>query len=165
MCWWALFRDGSRRAWHHQASAILTREAFRAAPIRSGFRNKLPKDCNLAAEELYIGNVCGFGATTCDAANYTLKLNTGVVDPALGASYIQFAMQGLRHQQSQERRLDGRSRDRFTYYKLVDSAVDSPKDKDKDKIRTGTSGVSLTASMRRCGVASRWVRKKRRRLG
>ena len=49
--------------------------------------------------KLYIGNVRGFGAMTCDAANYTVKLNTGTVDPVLGTSYIQFAMQGLRHQQ------------------------------------------------------------------
>ena len=120
-------RDGHG---HHQASAILTKEAFRAAAdpnrfpeqIREGLQPWQPK-------KLYIGNVCGFGASTCDAANYTVRLNTGKEDPALGESYVQFAIEGLRHQQSQA--LGGVSvpkGDRFAHYKLVDSVVESPKD-------------------------------------
>ena len=122
-------RDGHG---HHQASAILTKEAFRAAAdpnrfpeqIREGLQPWQPK-------KLYIGNVCGFGASTCDAANYTVRLNTGKEDPLLGESYVQFAIEGLRHQQSQA--LGGVSipkGDRFAYYKLVDSVVESPKDRD-----------------------------------
>src|SRR5208282_1650048 len=122
-------RDGHG---HHQASAILTKEAFRAAAdpnrfpeqIREGLQPWQPK-------KLYIGNVCGFGASTCDAANYTVKLNTGKEDPVLGESYVQFAIEGLRHQQSQA--LGGVSvpkGDRFAHYKLVDSAVESPKGSD-----------------------------------
>jgi LmbE family N-acetylglucosaminyl deacetylase len=129
-------RDGHG---HHQASAILTKEAFRTA----GDPNRFPEQLKEGLEpwqpkKLYIGNVCGFGANTCDPANYTLRLNTGTVDPVLGASYIQFAMQGLRHQQSQ-----GAANwtvdpgDRFTYYRLVDSVVESPKDKGKDKDKDG----------------------------
>src|SRR6204780_3965746 len=68
-------RDGHG---HHQVSAILTKEAFRAAAdpnrfpeqIREGLRPWQPK-------KLYVGNVCGFGAAACDSANYTVKLNTG----------------------------------------------------------------------------------------
>jgi len=122
-------RDGHG---HHQASAILTKEAFRAASDPKRFPEQIAEGLEpWQPKKLYIGNVCGFGAMTCDAANYTLRLNTGVVDPVLGASYIQFAMQGLRHQQSQ-----GAASwtvdpgDRFTFYKLVDSVVESPKDKD-----------------------------------
>ncbi len=64
-------------------------------------------------------------------ANYTVRLNTGVVDPLLGTSYIQFALQGLRHQESQGvGSFTVPPGDRFTFYKLVDSVVDSPKDKD-----------------------------------
>jgi LmbE family N-acetylglucosaminyl deacetylase len=122
-------RDGHG---HHQASAILTKEAFRAAAdpnrfpeqIKEGLRPWQPK-------KLYIGNVCGFGASSCDAGNYTVKLNTGKEDPLLGESYVQFAIEGLRHQESQA--LGGVSipkGDRFAYYKLVDSVVESPKDKD-----------------------------------
>ena len=75
--------------------------------------------------------MCGFGASSCDAGNYTVKLNTGKEDPLLGESYVQFAVEGLRHQRSQA--LGGVSipkGDRFAYYKLADSVVASPKDKD-----------------------------------
>src|SRR3982074_242322 len=122
-------RDGHG---HHQASAILTKEAFRAAADPKRFPEQLKDGLEpWQPKKLYIGNVCGFGAATCDAANYTLRVNTGVKDAGLGTSYVQFAMQGLRHQQSQGAANwtidDG---DRFTYYKLVDSVVESPKDKD-----------------------------------
>jgi len=122
-------RDGHG---HHQASAILTKEAFRAAGDPKRFPEQMAEGLEpWQPKKLYIGNVCGFGAMTCDAANYTLRLNTGVVDPVLGASYIQFAMEGLRHQQSQgAANWTVEPGDRFTYYKLVDSVVDSPKDKD-----------------------------------
>jgi len=122
-------RDGHG---HHQASAILTREAFRAAADPNRFPEQLKEGLEpWQPKKLYIGNVCGFGAMTCDAANYTLRLNTGAVDPLLATSYIQFAMQGLRHQQSQgAANWTVEPGDRYTFYKLVDSVVESPKDKD-----------------------------------
>ena len=122
-------RDGHG---HHQASAILTKEAFRAAADPKRFPEQIADGLEpWQPKKLYIGNVCGFGATTCDAANYTLRLNTGVVDPVLGASFVQFALQGLRHQESQGvGSFTVPSGDRFTYYKLVDSVMESPKDKD-----------------------------------
>jgi LmbE family N-acetylglucosaminyl deacetylase len=122
-------RDGHG---HHQASAILTKEAFRAAADPNRFPEQIKEGLQpWQPKKLYIGNVCGFGASTCDAANYTVKLNTGKEDPLLGMSYVQFAVEGLRHQRSQA--LGGVSvpkGDRFAYYKLIDSVVDSPKDKD-----------------------------------
>src|SRR5580704_17200296 len=122
-------RDGHG---HHQASAILTKEAFRAAADPNRFPEQIREGLQpWQAKKLYIGNVCGFGAPTCDAANYTVKLNTGQEDPLLGMSYVQFAMEGLRHQESQG--LAGVSvpkGDRFAFYKLVDSVIESPKDKD-----------------------------------
>ena len=122
-------RDGHG---HHQASAMLTVEAFRAAADPKRFPEQIAEGLQpWQAKKLYRGNVCGFNAPTCDAASYSVRLNTGVKDPVLGTSYIQFAMKGLRHQQSQGAANwtidDG---DRFTYYKLVDSVVDSPKDSD-----------------------------------
>ncbi len=122
-------RDGHG---HHQASAILTQEAFRAAADPTKFPEQIAAGLQpWQPKKLYIGNVCSFGAQTCDADKYTLKLNTGKVDPVLGMSYVQFALKGLRHQQSQGLGAvsvpDG---DRFTFYKLVDSVLDSPKDKD-----------------------------------
>jgi LmbE family N-acetylglucosaminyl deacetylase len=122
-------RDGHG---HHQASTILTREAFRAAADPRQFPGQIAAGLDpWQPKKLYIGNVCGFGSNTCDAANYTLRLNTGVVDAALGTSYVQFALQGLRHQESQGvGSFTVPPGDRFTFYKLVDSVVDSPKDKD-----------------------------------
>jgi LmbE family N-acetylglucosaminyl deacetylase len=122
-------RDGHG---HHQASAILTKEAFRAAADPNRFPEQITEGLQpWQPKKLYIGNVCGFGASTCDPANYTVKLNTGKEDPLLGMSYVQFAVEGLRHQESQA--LGGVSvpkGDRFAFYKLVDSVVDSPKDKE-----------------------------------
>ncbi len=122
-------RDGHG---HHQASAILTKEAFRAAADPNRFPEQLKEGLKpWQPKKLYIGNVCGFGASTCDAANYTVRLNTGKEDPLLGESYVQFAIEGLRHQRSQA--LGGISipkGDRFAHYKLVDSVFESPKDKD-----------------------------------
>ena len=122
-------RDGHG---HHQASAILTKEAFRAAADPKRFPEQIAEGLQpWQAKKLYSGNVCGFFSNTCDAANYTVRLNTGVNDPVLGTSYIQFAMKGLRHQLSQgSGAWTVEPGDRFTYYKLLDSVVDSPKDKD-----------------------------------
>jgi LmbE family N-acetylglucosaminyl deacetylase len=122
-------RDGHG---HHQASAILTREAFRAAANPNRFPEQIKEGLDpWQPKKLYIGNVCGFGASTCDAANYTVKLNTGKEDPVLGTSYVQFALKGLRHQESQGvGSFTVPPGDRFTFYKLVDSVVDSTKDKD-----------------------------------
>jgi LmbE family N-acetylglucosaminyl deacetylase len=125
-------RDGHG---HHQASAILTKEAFRAAADPSKFPEQIQQGLEpWQTKKLYVGNVCGFGATSCPAENYTVRLNTGIVNPALGMSYAQFAMEGLRHQLSQG--AGGWSvepGDRFTYYKLVDSVLAAPAtDTDKD---------------------------------
>ncbi len=122
-------RDGHG---HHQASSILTREAFRAAADPKRFPEQIAEGLlPWQARKLYVGNVCGFMAATCAAENYTIRLNTGTVDSALGMSYIQFAMEGLRHQLSQG--AGGWSvepGDRFTHYKLVESVLPPTTDKD-----------------------------------
>jgi LmbE family N-acetylglucosaminyl deacetylase len=122
-------RDGHG---HHQASAILTKEAFRAAADPKRFPEQIKEGLQpWQAMKLYSGNVCGFGGSTCPAENYTIRLNTGHVNPLLGMSYIQFALEGLRHQLSQG--AGGWSvepGDRYTYYKLVDSVLPPTTDKD-----------------------------------
>jgi LmbE family N-acetylglucosaminyl deacetylase len=140
-------RDGHG---HHQASAILTREAFRAAAdpkrfpeqIAQGFEPWQPK-------KLYIGNVCGFGAMTCPDADWTIKLNTGEYNAELGKSYIQFSMEGLRHQLSQgAANWTVDAGDRFTFYKLADSVIPSTTGKDGhektffDGLDTSLSGLA-----------------------
>jgi LmbE family N-acetylglucosaminyl deacetylase len=113
-------RDGHG---HHQASAILTREAFRAAADPARFPEQLHEGLvPWQAKKVYTGIVCGFGVQVCPEA--TVKLNTGVADPLLGMSYIQFAMEGLRHQLSQGAGAwTVEPGDRFTFYKLADSVV------------------------------------------
>jgi len=122
-------RDGHG---HHQASSILAKEAFRAAADPKRFPEQVAAGLlPWQAKKFYIGNVCGFGAMTCPDADWTLKLNTGERNADLGTGYIQFAMQGLRHQMSQ-----GAANwtidpgDRFTFYRLVDSVVPSTVGKD-----------------------------------
>jgi LmbE family N-acetylglucosaminyl deacetylase len=122
-------RDGHG---HHQASSILAKEAFRAAADPKRFPEQIAAGLQpWQAKKFYIGNVCGFGAMTCPDADWTLKLNTGERNPDLGMGYIQFAMQGLRHQMSQ-----GAANwtidpgDRFTFYRLVDSVIPSTLGKD-----------------------------------
>lgn len=121
-------RDGHG---NHQASAILTKEAFRAAADPKRYPEQIAQGLEpWQAKKLYIGNVCGFGAMTCPDENWTVKLNTGEYSPGLGMSYAQFAMEGLRHQLSQG--AGGWSLepgDRFTFYKLVDSVIPPTLDK------------------------------------
>ncbi len=122
-------RDGHG---HHQASSILTREAFRAAADPKRFSEQIAQGLvPWQAKKLYIGNVCGFGAMTCEDTKWTVKLNTGETAPDLGGSYIQFAMQGLRHQLSQgAANWNVEPGDRFTFYKLMDSVEPAKLDKD-----------------------------------
>ena len=97
-------------------------------------RNRFPEQLKEGLQpwqpkKLYIGNVCGFGATTCADENYTIKLNTGEEDPVLGMSYSQFAIEGLRHQESQglgDLKLP--TGPRFAFYKLIDSVLPNAKD-------------------------------------
>ena len=122
-------RDGHG---HHQASAILTKEAFRAAADPNRFPEQIKEGLlPWQAKKLYIGNVCRFFAQTCPDQDYTIKLNTGEEDPLLGMSYAQFAIEGLKHQQSQG--LGGISAPagpRYTFYKLIDSLLPPTTDKD-----------------------------------
>ncbi|HUI58874.1 MAG TPA: PIG-L family deacetylase, partial [Steroidobacteraceae bacterium] len=71
-------RDGHG---HHQAAAILTRQAFRAAADPNAFPEQIA--AGLApwqAKKLYVDNVG-------KAEGYTLALDPAVTDPALGMSY------------------------------------------------------------------------------
>src|SRR6266516_132095 len=115
-------RDGHG---HHQASAILTQEAFRAAADPNRFPEQIKEGLQpWQPKKLYTGNVCGFGATSCADENYTIQLNTGEEDPVLGMSYVQFAVEGLKHQQSQGLGdIKVPSGPRYAFYKLVDSVV------------------------------------------
>jgi LmbE family N-acetylglucosaminyl deacetylase len=137
-------RDGHG---HHQASSILAQEAYKAAADPNRFPEQIQEGLQpWQAKKLYIGNVCGFGSSSCADENYTVKLNTGQVDPTLGKSYIAFALDGLRHQLSQG--AGGwtvEPGDRWTFYKLASSLVPSAQgghEKDFfDGINTSLTGL------------------------
>jgi len=143
-------RDGHG---HHQASSILAREAFRAAADPNRFPDQIKEGLlPWQAKKLYIGNVCGFGASSCPGENYTVRLNTGEMNPALGMSYVQFSVnEGLRHQLSQGAggwSIDGGAH--YAFYKLVDSVL--PPDTDKEgHERDFFDGIDTTLP----GLASR----------
>ena len=112
--------QGSSRDGHgnHQASGILTREAFRAAADPTRFPDQIREGLEpWQAKKLYMDNV---------RANeeWNVELETSQVDPLLGESYVQFAWKGLQHQLSQGagnwHLTEGR---RTSYYKLIDSVL------------------------------------------
>jgi len=158
-------RDGHG---HHQASSILAKEAFRAAADPKRFAEQIAEGLRpWQAKKFYIGNVCGFGAMTCPDADWTLRLNTGAKSDALGMSYAQFAMKGLRHQMSQGAANwtldDG---DRFTFYRLVDSVLPSTLGKDGheksffdgiDTSLTGQAPQDMAELRRQLSEVEKWV--------
>ncbi len=112
-------RDGHG---NHQASGIITREAFRAAADPTKFPEQIREGLKpWQAKKLYVGM---FRRTT---EPYTVALDTNVQDPLLGTSYAQFALEGLKHQESQGvGNWTVAPGPRFTYYQLVDSVLPVP---------------------------------------
>jgi LmbE family N-acetylglucosaminyl deacetylase len=119
-------RDGHA---HHQASALLTVEAFHAAGDLGKFPEQIKEGLQpWQPKKLYVGNPPRMfsGGNVADE-DYTVKLNTGEYTPILGMSYTQFALEGLAHQTSQG---TGGIRvppgPRYTYYKLTNSTLPKP---------------------------------------
>jgi LmbE family N-acetylglucosaminyl deacetylase len=112
--------QGNSRDGHgnHQASGILTREAFRTAADPKRFPEQIREGLQpWQAKKLYMDNVR-------NNEDWNVELETSQVDPVLGMSYVQLAFKGLQHQLSQGAgtwRLDDRRR--TSYYKLIDSAM------------------------------------------
>jgi LmbE family N-acetylglucosaminyl deacetylase len=141
-------RDGHG---HHQASAILTVEAFRAA----GDPNKFPEQLKEGllpwqAKKLYVGNPPGMFQRNVAEQDYSVKLNIGEYSPLLGMSYTQFALEGLSHQTSQG---TGGIRvppgPRYTYYQLRDSILPKSAAAHEAELTDGmdTSIVGLAARL------------------
>ena len=111
--------QGSPRDGHgnHQASGILTREAFRAAADPARFPEQIRDGLQpWQAKKLYMDNVRA-------NEDWTIKLETSQYDPLLGETYVQFAWKGLKHQLSQGAGAWNLPEGpRFTYYKLIDSS-------------------------------------------
>jgi len=77
------------------------------------------------AKKFYFDNVCPFRSNECAPENYTVKLSTGEKDPLLRMTYIQFAMEGLRHQLSQGRADGHRRWAALRLLPIVDSVLPS----------------------------------------
>src|SRR5664279_3474407 len=112
--------QGNSRDGHgnHQASGILTREAFRAAADAARFPEQIREGLQpWQAEKLYMDNVRG-------TEDWTVELETSQLDPLLGETYVQFAWKGLKHQLSQGAGAWTVPESRRTsYYKLIDSVL------------------------------------------
>ena len=133
-------RDGHG---HHQASGILTREAFRAAADPARFPEQIREGLQpWQAKKLYMDNVRA-------NEDWTVQLETSQNDPLLGETYVQFAWKGLKHQLSQGAGSwtlpEGR---RTSFYKLIDSvlpkqpAVDAHESDFFDGIDTSLPGLA-----------------------
>ncbi|HSM88055.1 MAG TPA: PIG-L family deacetylase, partial [Candidatus Limnocylindrales bacterium] len=125
-------RDGHG---NHEASGILTREAFRAAGDPTRFPEQIKEGLlPWQPQKLYLGNPPRmFSGLKVADEDYTVKLDTGEYSPLLGMSYVQFALEGLAHQTSQG---TGGIRvppgHRYTYYKLMDSTLPKPAGHEED---------------------------------
>ena len=86
--------QGASRDGHgnHQASGILTREAFHAAADPTRFPEQIREGLQpWQAKKLYMDNVHS-------DEDWTIKLETSQNDPLLGESYVKFGFKGLQHQ-------------------------------------------------------------------
>jgi len=136
-------RDGHG---HHEASGILAREAFHAAADPRRFPEQLREGLlPWQARKLYVDN-----ARPPEASDVQLKTDT--VDPLLGTSYAQFAMEGLRHQLSQgagQWRLS--SGPHVSYYRLAEVAAAPVKTQLTEKDLFDGIDVTLTGLAARLG--------------
>ncbi|HWR37246.1 MAG TPA: PIG-L family deacetylase [Clostridia bacterium] len=145
-------RDGHG---HHEAAGILSREAFDAAGDPKRFPEQISEGLRpWQAKKLYVDNVR-------ESEDWTVRFDTGEMSPALGMSYRQFAMQGLRHQLSQGadawRATAG---PHMTFYKLVASTLPSTTGPDGherdlfDGIDTSVKGLASAAGPEAARVAN-----------
>ena len=145
--------SGTKRDGHgnHEASGVLTLEAFRAAADPNRFPEQIKEGLlPWQAKKLYLGNPPGqFQRGAVADEDYTVKLNIGEYSPLLGMSYTQFALEGLAHQTSQG---TGGIRvppgPRYAYYKLTDSTLPKPASHEADFLDgIDTSLVGLAARL------------------
>jgi LmbE family N-acetylglucosaminyl deacetylase len=145
--------SGTKRDGHgnHEASGVLTLEAFRAAADPNKFPEQIKEGLlPWQAKKLYLGNPPRmFQGGNVSDEDYTVKINIGEYSSLLGMSYTQFALEGLAHQTSQG---TGGIRvppgPRYTYYKLTDSTLPKPTGHEADFFDgMDTSLVGLAARL------------------
>ena len=142
-------RDGHG---HHQASGVLTLEAFRAAGDPTRFPEHLAEGLQpWQPKKLYINRSRWRRSDTETADTPVLKINTGEYNALLGLSYAQIARQGLSYQRSQgvgqTRASKGAS---FTELQLIDTTLSDqskPEDSLFDGLDTTIMGMARLANI------------------
>jgi len=127
-------RDGHGQ---HQVAGILTREAWTAA----GDPTRFPEQ--IAAGLQPWTPLKLYRRTFFDPQNATLEVQTGTLDPLLGRSYHQLAMDGRSHHRSQDFGSPQSPGPRSTHLLLVDTRVASS---DSDPLMTGVDTTLATLS-------------------
>jgi len=138
MRWQGNVRDGHG---HHQASALLAREAFRAAADASQFPEQVAAGLRpWQAQKLYMDWL-----TADQEAN--VEIDAGEYDPTLGSSYAELGARGLQLQRSQVQRVHARMGPAIYRFQLVDSVGERPIREDSifDGLDTSLTGLARFA--------------------
>jgi LmbE family N-acetylglucosaminyl deacetylase len=142
---------------HHQASGLLTLEAYRAAADSSRFPEQIKEGLRpWQARKLYIRSFDG-GASPREflPSLSTLSINTGEYDPLLGCSYYEIAARGRSQHRSQDQGTIEARGPRFSRLRLIDSKLGPIKDERDifEGIDTSIEGIAAYAG--RAGDALR----------
>src|SRR5436853_230059 len=131
---------------HHQATGILTPEAYRAAADPSRFPEQIKEGLHpWQAKKLYVRVPLREELPKGqEPPQTTLAINVGQFDPLLGRSYYEIAMQGRSQHRSQDQGALERRGPQHSRLRLVDTTLGQPAD-DKDlfdKINVQLTGIA-----------------------
>jgi LmbE family N-acetylglucosaminyl deacetylase len=131
---------------HHQASGLLTQEAYRVAADPSRFPEQIKEGLRpWQAKKLYLRSFDGAASPREFLPSLaTLSLNTGEFDPLLGCSYFEIAARGRSQHRSQDQGTIEARGPRFSRLRLIDSKlglIKNEKDIFED-IDTGLTGIA-----------------------
>ncbi|MEK6324808.1 MAG: PIG-L family deacetylase [Acidobacteriota bacterium] len=138
---------------HHQASGLLTQEAYRAAADPNRFPNQIREGLRpWQAKKLYLRSFDGAASPREFLPSLaTLSLNTGEFDPLLGCSYYEIAARGRSQHRSQDQGTIEARGPRFSRLRLIDSKLGPVKNEkdifeDIDSRLTGIAGYAGAAA-------------------
>lgn len=134
---------------HHQASGLLTQEAYRAAADPARFQDQINEGLRpWQAQKLYLRSFDGAASNREFLPSLsTLSINTGEFDPLLGCSYYEIAARGRSQHRSQDEGTIEARGPRLSRLRLIDSKLGPTKD-EKDifeDIETSVAGIARFA--------------------
>jgi LmbE family N-acetylglucosaminyl deacetylase len=131
---------------HHQASGLLTQEAYRAAADPGRFPEQIREGLRVwQAKKLYVRSFDGAASPREFLPSLsTLSLNTGEFDPLLGCSYYELAARGRSQHRSQDQGTIEARGPRFSRLRLIDSKLGPIKNEKDifDDIDTSLPGIA-----------------------